>query len=54
MIIEICFCVTGGINFGLERSWKIVENLMNKYPNATWVKRINKRKRKGKYIIEID
>jgi len=36
MIIEVSFGLVGGINFGLERSWSIVEDLIKKYPHATW------------------
>jgi hypothetical protein len=53
MIIEVSFALTGGVNLGLEKSWEIVKDLLNKYPDASWRKRINKRRKKGKYIIEI-
>jgi hypothetical protein len=53
MIIEISFCLIGGINFGLERSWDLVKSLVNKYPEAVWKKEIDE-KGSGKYIIEID
>ena len=54
MIIEISFALIGGLNFGLERSWKLVQEILKKYPDASWRKRVNKRKKKGKYIIEIE
>lgn len=54
MIIEVSFAVVGGMNFGLERSWKIVEGLIKKYPYATWKRVVNKRKGKGKYVVKID
>jgi hypothetical protein len=54
MIIEISFAIIGGLNLGLERSWELVKDLLEKYPNASWRKRINKRKKRGKYIVEIE
>jgi hypothetical protein len=54
MIIELSFALVGGVNFGLEKSWKIVETLIKKYPQATWKKIVNSRKGKGKYIVEIE
>jgi len=54
MIIEVSFGLVGGMNFGLERSLNIVRDLMKKYPDATWKRIINKRKNKGKYLVEID
>ena len=54
MIFEISFIIVGGVNFGLERSWKIIENLIKKYPYATWKKIVNNRKGEGKYIVEIE
>ena len=54
MIIEVSFGLVGGINFGLEKSWNVVKGLMRKYPDATWKRIINKRKNKGKYLVEID
>jgi hypothetical protein len=52
MIIEISFAVVGGLNFGLERSWNRVKDILTKYPSATWKKILN-RKGEGKYIVEI-
>ena len=54
MIIEVSFGLVGGVNFGLEKSWNTVENLIRKYPHATWKKIVNWKKGKGKYIVEID
>ncbi len=54
MRIEVSFGLVGGLNFGLEKSWEIVEGLLKKYPKAYWRKRVNKRKQKGKYVIEVD
>ena len=54
MIIELTFAVVGGANLGLERSWKAVESLLKKYPQATWKKIVDWKNGKGKYIIEID
>lgn len=51
MIYEISFALIGGLNFGLERSWKLVEDLIKKYPEATWKKKINWKKGKGRYIV---
>ena len=52
VIFEVSFALIGGINFGLEKSWKLVEDLIRKYPGATWKKRINWKKGNGKYIID--
>jgi|TARA_B100001971_G_C18250132_1_gene577497 hypothetical protein len=52
MIFEISFALVGGINFGLEKSWKIVGALIKKYPGATWKRIVNLRKGKGKYIVD--
>lgn len=52
--IEVSFGLAGGLNFGLEKSWEIVDALLKKYPGAYWRKRVNKRRGKGKYIIEVD
>ena len=52
MIFEISFALVGGINFGLERSWELVEDLLKKYPGATWRKKVNLKKKKGKYIVD--
>jgi hypothetical protein len=54
MIIELSFAIVGGANLGLEKSWKAVEQLMKRYPQATWKKMIDWKGCKGKYIIEID
>ncbi len=51
MIYEISFALIGGINFGLEKSWKLVEDLIKKYPEATWKRKINWKKKKGTYIV---
>ena len=53
MIIEVSFGLVGGINFGLEKSWDLVENIIKKYPHASWSKIVNWKKGKGKYIIKI-
>jgi hypothetical protein len=53
MIIEISFCLVGGINFGLERSWEKVMDLLKKYPRARWKKEIDK-KGNGKYLVSIN
>ena len=52
MIIEVSFALAGGINFGLENSWSIVEDLIKKYPHASWKRIVNKKK--GKYVVRID
>ena len=52
MIYEVSFALIGGINFGLEKSWKIIEELIKKYPNATWKRKINWKKKKGRYIVD--
>jgi hypothetical protein len=54
MIIELSFAIVGGANLGLEKSWKAVEQLMKRYPQATWKKKVDLKKGKGKYIIEIN
>jgi len=53
MIIEISFGLIGGMNLGLEKSWKIIEDILIKYPGATWKKRINMKRGEGRYIVEI-
>lgn len=53
MIIEVSFGLAGGINLALEKSWKLIDGIMRKYPQATWRRVINKRKEEGKYIVEI-
>lgn len=54
MILELSFGLAGGANLALEKSWPIIENIMKKYPQATWRKIINWKKGVGKYVIEID
>jgi len=54
MIIEVSFGLVGGINFGLEKSWGIVEGLIKKYPHASWRRIVNWKKGKGMYVVEID
>lgn len=54
MIIELSFAIVGGVNFGLEKSWKAVEQLIKKYPGATWRKIVDWKNGKGKYIVEIN
>jgi hypothetical protein len=54
MIFELSFALVGGINLGLERSWKMVEELLKKYPGAVWKKRIDWKRSEGKYIVKVD
>jgi len=54
VIIEISFGLAGGVNFGLEKCWGMINDLLRKYPCATWTKIINRKKSKGKYIVEIN
>ncbi len=54
MIIEISFGLAGGLNFGLEKSWGVVKDIMIKYPHAVWKKVINRKKSVGRYIVEVD
>jgi len=54
MIIEVSFGLAGGVNFALERYWEIVQDLIKKYPHATWKKIINRKKGEGKYLIKIN
>jgi len=54
MIIEISFGLIGGVNFALEESWDLIKNIMSKYPGATWKKKVDMKKGKGKYVIKID
>jgi len=54
MIIEISFGLIGGINFGLEKSWGMVKEIMVKYPHAVWRKVVNRKKGVGKYVVEIE
>jgi hypothetical protein len=51
MEIIISFALVGGINFGLEKSWRIVEGLLKKYPEATWKKIVGRET--GQYIVDI-
>ncbi|MBR9705830.1 hypothetical protein GOV14_02225 [Candidatus Pacearchaeota archaeon] len=53
MIIEVSFALVGGLNFGLERSWETVSDLIKRYPRATWKKIIDRKKNKCKYLVEI-
>jgi len=53
MIYEISFAIVGGMNLGLEKSWKMIDSLIKRYPHATWKKIINWKKGRGKYIVEI-
>lgn len=53
MILELSFGFVGGINLGLEKSWKVIYNIMRRYPNATWEKIVDWNTGKGKYIVEI-
>jgi hypothetical protein len=54
MIIEVTFSLAGGINFGLERGWRVINGLIKKYPEATWKKIINKKNKEGRYIVKIN
>ena len=54
MILELSFVIVGGAHLGLERSWKVVEKIMKKYPDANWKKVVDWSKKRGKYIVEID
>ena len=54
MIIEVSFGLVGGINFGLEKSWGVVDSILKKYPHATWKKMVNWKKGEGKYLVKID
>ncbi len=54
MIIELSFAMVGGVNLGLEKKWNLVENLIKKYPKATWRKIIDFKKGVGKYIVKIE
>lgn len=54
MILEISFGLAGGVNFALEESWNLIKNIISKYPDATWTRIVNRRKGKGKYIVEIN
>jgi len=56
MIIELTFAIVNGVNRNLEKehSWRIIENLIKRYPDATWKRIINLKHGIGKYIIQID
>ena len=54
MILELSFGLVGGMNLGLERYWDVVDNIMKKYPHASWKKIIDWKHKRGKYIIEIE
>ena len=56
MIIELTFAIANGLNKNLEKehSWKIIENLIKRYPDATWKRIINLKRGIGKYIVQID
>ena len=54
MIIEVSFAMIGGVNFGLEKSWNIVKGIIQKYPQATWKRIVDKRLKRGKYLVEIN
>jgi hypothetical protein len=53
MIIEVSLALVGGLNLGLERSWNMVEELIKKYPSATWRKVVDQKKQTCKYLVEI-
>jgi len=53
MIIELYFGIVGGVNLSLEKSWKLIEHLLRKYPHASWKRIIDEKKNIGKYIIKI-
>jgi hypothetical protein len=53
MILEFSYVIVGGINLALEKSWKLVDLVIKKYPQATWRKVVNKKKGLGKYIVDI-
>jgi len=54
MIIELSFALVGGVNFGLEKKYTVIQDLMRKYPGATWRKIVDIKRGIGKYIIKID
>ena len=54
MIIEVSFGLAGGLNFALEKSWQVIEDIIKKYPGATWKKIINRNNNQGKYVVEIN
>ena len=53
MIIELSFALAGGVNFGLEKRYSIIEDIMKKYPHATWKKVVDWKKGIGKYVVKI-
>lgn len=54
MILELSFAIVGGANLCLERYWKLVDNLIKRYPGASWKKIIDWKHKRGKYIVEIE
>jgi hypothetical protein len=52
MILELSFALVGGVNFGLEKRYSIIDDIMKKYPYATWKKVVDMKKGIGKYIIK--
>ena len=53
MIIELSFVLVGGVNFGLEKQYNLVDDILKKYPHAIWKRIVNWKKGRGKYIVEI-
>jgi len=53
MIIELSFMLVGGVNFGLEKQYKLIEDILKKYPHATWKRIVDWKKGNGKYIVKI-
>jgi len=53
MIIELSFALVGGVNFGLEKKYSTINNIIKKYPHATWKKVVDMKKGIGKYIVKI-
>jgi len=53
MIIELSFALVGGVNFGLEKRYRIIQDILTKYPYATWKKVVDLKKGIGKYIVRI-
>jgi hypothetical protein len=51
MIIEVSCMLVGGLNFGLEKSWDLISDLIKKYPDARWHKSLEQNP--AKYYIEI-
>lgn len=56
MIIELTFAIVNGVNRNLERehSWKIIDNLIKRYPDATWKRITDLKSGIGKYVVQID